>query len=200
MAAGDNSRRRMLEVAREHFLGRSYRKATLREITRDAKVTTGSLYHHFSGKDELFVEVCMEGMRNLVHRRRTAARLTEARPIDERAMALFEAYVAFYLEERGYFELIARLQTHREQLNIDEELAERVEEASQQIVDEMVSMLRQAEPGLSEVETKQRVLLAVSMAEGLVSCDRRGLLGRFDLTLGSFHGAMLRMTRELVRA
>lgn len=195
-----SSRVRMLETAREHFLQRSYRGATLRDIASDAKVTTGSLYHHFSGKDELFVEVCMEGMRNLVKRLHTAAQLTEGRPMDERSMALFDAYVAFYLEERGYFELLTRLQTGRDQLNIDDDLAERVEQASQEIVDEMVSMLREAEPSLADSDIKQRVLLAVSMAEGLVSCDRRGLLARFGLTLGSFRGNLLKMTRQLMMA
>lgn len=199
MGPGDGSRQRMLETAREHFLARSYRRATLREIARDAQVTTGSLYHHFSGKDELFVEVCMEGMRHLLGRLNAAAEATAGRPIDERSIALFDAYVSFYIEERGYFELINRLQTHREQLNIDSDLADRVEQASQKIVDEMVKLVRQAAPGLSEAETKQRVLLAVGMGEGLVSCDRRGLLGRFGLTLGSFRGTILRMFQELIR-
>lgn len=198
MASPESSRKRILETAREHFLERSYHGATLREIARDASVTTGSLYHHFSGKDELFVEVCVEGMRILLRRLQTAAQLTEGRPTVERFLALFDAYVAFYIEERGYFELMERLQRGRDSFSIGQELADRVDASGDHIVDEMVNLLGETEPGLDPDELRKRVLFAVALSEGLVACDRRNLLARFDTQLGAFRGIVASMAEHLV--
>jgi AcrR family transcriptional regulator len=194
----EDSRARILETARGHFLQKSYHGATLREIARDAGVTTGSLYHHFSGKDELFVEVCMEGMRHLLRRLQTATRLTEGRPMTERLLALFDAYAAFFLEERAYYELIERLQLSPDQLNIGPALAARVAQATQQIFDGMVQMLGEAEPGLVPEELPQRVLTAVAMAEGLVACERKGFLSQLGLSLGAVRGVVLSLFARAV--
>jgi AcrR family transcriptional regulator len=191
------SRKRLLETAREHFLEHSYHRATLRQIARDANVTTGSLYHHFSGKDELFVEVCAEGMRRMLERLRATARLTEGSAVADRLLAIFDAYVTFFLEERGYFDLIAYLQASPEQLNIGPQLAQRVDELSTRFLDEMAGILGR-QPHLDEAEAKKRVLFAVALAEGLVACERRALLSSFGLSLGAFRGMIRQMAERVV--
>lgn len=187
----EDSRKRILEVAREHFLRGSYEGATLREISQAAQVTTGSLYHHFSGKDELFVEVCVEGMRNLLRRLRTAAQLSEGRPVTERLIGIFDAYAAFFIEERGYYELIERLETGRDKLAISAELTKRVESVLAEILEELSGIMRQERPGLAKGEAQRNTLFLVALAEGLFACERRGLLKRFGLTLGSFRSTAI---------
>jgi AcrR family transcriptional regulator len=198
MATNDDSRQRLLATARDLFRDKSYHRTTLREIATNAHVTTGALYHHFTSKDELFVEVCVEGMRNLLRRLDTAARLTEGRPPAEQVVALFDAYIAFYIEERGYYELIERLERGSEQLNILPELAGRVESMSKQIFNEMVAILRRTEPVFDEQEAKKRVLFATALTEGLVSCDRRGLLARAGLSLASFRSMIISLAGQIV--
>lgn len=198
MATNDDSRQRLLATARDLFLEKSYHRTTLREIATNAHVTTGALYHHFSSKDELFVEICVEGMRKLVGRLNTASRLTEGRTPAEQLIALFDAYIAFYWEDRGYYELIERLERGADQLNIRSELASRVESMSKQILTEMVAILRRAEPVFDEQEAQKRVLFAIATTEGLVACERRGMLARAGLELASFRSMIISLADQIV--
>jgi AcrR family transcriptional regulator len=184
------SRERILETARAHFLARSYDGATLRAIARAARVTTGSLYHHFSGKDELFVEVCVEGMRRLLRRFQTAVELSEGRPLEERLVALFDAYAAFFVEERGYYQLIERLERSREELAIKSELAQRLDEVTDQILEALFALIGRERRGLAPKEVRLRGLMLLALAEGLFSCEQRGLLSRFGLSLGAFRSRL----------
>ncbi len=54
------TRQRILESAKEEFLSKSFLNANLKTIAENAKVTTGALYRHFEGKDELFFALFKE--------------------------------------------------------------------------------------------------------------------------------------------
>lgn len=54
LAGEDRTREKILKAAKEEFLTKGFRDASLRKITDKAGVTTGSLYWHFKNKDELF--------------------------------------------------------------------------------------------------------------------------------------------------
>jgi AcrR family transcriptional regulator len=51
------TRARLLAVARKHFARSGYSRAEVARIAADAGVTTGAVYHHFSGKKGLFQAV-----------------------------------------------------------------------------------------------------------------------------------------------
>jgi AcrR family transcriptional regulator len=180
-----DSRERIVEAARRQFLARDYDGATLRAIARAARVTTGSLYHHFTGKDELLVEVCLRGLRRLLARLRTAVVLGQGRPAAERLVTLFDAYAAFFMEEHGYYELIERLDRGREDGTISPALADRLDPVSGEVFEALHRVIREARPDLAEEAVHTKGLLLLALADGLLSCQRRGLLGRFGLSLGS---------------
>lgn len=46
--------KKILESGREHFLREGFERANLRQICRDAGVTTGAFYRHFEDKEALF--------------------------------------------------------------------------------------------------------------------------------------------------
>src|SRR5215216_1607564 len=48
------TRRALVDVARRLFAKRGYADVGTEEIVRRAGVTRGALYHHFSGKEDLF--------------------------------------------------------------------------------------------------------------------------------------------------
>lgn len=50
------TRRKVVEAARELFLAGGYEGVTIRDIARRSGKSTGSVFCHFSGKDELFKE------------------------------------------------------------------------------------------------------------------------------------------------
>ena len=117
----DDNKLKILEKARDHFLKHGYRGASLRNIARDSRLTTGALYHYFRGKDELFVDVCLHGFELMTRRFESAEKMTEGRPAAERIISFFDGYVSFFFENRDYYELIERLQINREKLNIPED-------------------------------------------------------------------------------
>jgi AcrR family transcriptional regulator len=51
------TRAALLSAARDVFAGHGFAATTTEEIVRRADVTRGALYHHFSGKEELFAAV-----------------------------------------------------------------------------------------------------------------------------------------------
>lgn len=53
-------KRRVLDVSRDLFLEKGYTKTTINEITKNAGITTGSLYHFFKGKDDILLQLTQE--------------------------------------------------------------------------------------------------------------------------------------------
>jgi AcrR family transcriptional regulator len=51
------TRAALIVIARKHFARHGYSQAEIGQIARDARVTTGAIYHHFSSKKGLFQAV-----------------------------------------------------------------------------------------------------------------------------------------------
>jgi AcrR family transcriptional regulator len=56
-AKGTATREEILDVAFELFVRKGYDRTSVREIARSTGLSQGALLHHFSSKEELFVEV-----------------------------------------------------------------------------------------------------------------------------------------------
>ncbi len=48
---------KIIESAKKHFLEKGFLYASLKDICRDAGVTTGAIYKRYKGKDDLFADV-----------------------------------------------------------------------------------------------------------------------------------------------
>ncbi len=57
IAQGRATREKLIAVARAEFGERGYAETSVDEIVRRAALTKGAFYHHFSGKDDLFLRV-----------------------------------------------------------------------------------------------------------------------------------------------
>ena len=58
----------LLKSGKEQFLAHGFEKASLRTICKEAGLTTGAFYNHFSGKEDLFaalVEPMLRGFQNM---------------------------------------------------------------------------------------------------------------------------------------
>lgn len=51
------TRTAIIAVARKHFTRKGYANTEISKIANEARVTTGAVYHHFSGKKDLFLAV-----------------------------------------------------------------------------------------------------------------------------------------------
>jgi AcrR family transcriptional regulator len=69
---GVATRQSLLDAARTLFGEQGYAATSLDEVARAAKVTKGALYHHYSGKQELFAAVYEQVKREVSERAATA--------------------------------------------------------------------------------------------------------------------------------
>jgi AcrR family transcriptional regulator len=79
---GRTTRRHLLEVATDLFAERGYEGTSIEAVLEGARVSRGSLYHHFSGKEALFEAVVED-----VHARVGKATLAAAAEVGEDADA-----------------------------------------------------------------------------------------------------------------
>lgn len=76
------TRAALIGVARDLFSKRGYAEVGTEEIVRAAGVTRGALYHHFSGKQDLFAAVYEEIEQELVQRIAAAAEESASDPVE----------------------------------------------------------------------------------------------------------------------
>lgn len=65
-AAPSDARQHILTCAARLFRKLGYAAVSLRDVASEAGVTTGSLYHHFSNKDDLVRELLDQGHRQIL--------------------------------------------------------------------------------------------------------------------------------------
>ncbi|WP_283135512.1 TetR/AcrR family transcriptional regulator [Rhizohabitans arisaemae] len=94
---GAATRGAILAAAREIFIASGFAETSVNEVVSQAKASVGSLYHHFSGKADLYHTLYEEFQRRQVQRTRQA--LHDARAEGETdPMRLFIAGARAYLE------------------------------------------------------------------------------------------------------
>ncbi|WP_339715228.1 helix-turn-helix domain-containing protein, partial [uncultured Sneathiella sp.] len=62
----DNRRQELMAAAAHLFNQRGYDATSMRDIAREAGMLAGSMYYHFSSKDELIIATYEEGRRLLI--------------------------------------------------------------------------------------------------------------------------------------
>ncbi len=66
MATADRSiDPRLMQSAKQHFLQHGFQDSSLKEICKDAGITTGAIYNRFKGKEELFDALVEDTVRDL---------------------------------------------------------------------------------------------------------------------------------------
>jgi AcrR family transcriptional regulator len=75
-----NTAARIHDAALRLFAARGYAATGIREIARDAGVTTAGLYHHMGNKQDLLVTIMRDTMHGLIAEARTALAETESAP------------------------------------------------------------------------------------------------------------------------
>lgn len=75
----DETRKALIAAARRLFAVSGYHNVGIREFAAEAGVTRGALYHHFAGKDDLFLAV-MESIQEELRSNAAARHRDPARP------------------------------------------------------------------------------------------------------------------------
>ena len=117
-AVPEDTRKRILEAAKDEFAAQGFQGSSLRRICSGAGVTTGALYFFFDGKDDLFETVLAEAVEpfeKLVSDHYRRERLSTRRDSEEGGMADFqvtELVIDLYFRNRQTWDILIRHQNH----------------------------------------------------------------------------------------
>jgi AcrR family transcriptional regulator len=103
----DNRRRQLLDVAARLFRERGYHVTSMRDIAHEVGMLSGSIYYHFSSKEDLLLAVYEEGLRHIAERV-DAAVATRNTPW-ERLEAGCTAHLEALLELSDYTQVMIRV-------------------------------------------------------------------------------------------
>jgi len=57
----EKRRKQIKEIALKLFVDKGYSKITMEEIVQAVGISKGGMYHHFSNKEEIFLELLRDG-------------------------------------------------------------------------------------------------------------------------------------------
>ncbi len=110
-ARAQESRKRILESAREIFFRDGFEAANLDEVAQRAGVAKGTIYRHFESKAELYVAVLAENADVFVDRLRQTIDPSLSADAQIRRTGFF--YFKHYTENREYFRIFWALENQR---------------------------------------------------------------------------------------
>lgn len=103
--SGATRRRRLLEVAAKLFGSFGYHGASMRDIAQEAGILSGSIYYHFSSKEELLLAVHEKGVDNIMEHVRSALEQAGPDPWD-RLQAACIGHLEALLESDAFTQVI----------------------------------------------------------------------------------------------
>jgi AcrR family transcriptional regulator len=98
-----DTRRKILDAAREMFVKKGYEATTMRAIAQRVEYTPTAIYHHFRNKDALLTELASVEFRALAEAFLRIGRVPD--PL-ERLAKIGEAYVGFAQEHPMQYQLL----------------------------------------------------------------------------------------------
>lgn len=98
-----DTRRRILDAARDMFVRSGYEATTMRAIAGRVEYTPTALYHHFENKQALLTELCLIDFRALTEALKKIGRVAD--PL-ERLRRIGQAYVAFGTDHPMQYQLM----------------------------------------------------------------------------------------------
>jgi AcrR family transcriptional regulator len=108
VSKADESRRRILEAAREVFFEQSFERANLDEVARRAGIAKGTIYRYFDTKAELYVAVLSANADHFVARMRQT--IDPSIPADEQVRRTGNFYFRHYRQNPEYFRIFWALE------------------------------------------------------------------------------------------
>jgi AcrR family transcriptional regulator len=92
------TQQRILDAATERFYERGYHATTMRDIAAAVGIKAGSLYNHYSGKQEILFRLCLETSRALYEG--ALERLEDVVDTEERLRTYVIWHVSFHARHR----------------------------------------------------------------------------------------------------
>lgn len=158
----EERRQQLLEVGRGLFLERPYDQVSMDDVAQRAGVSKGLIFHYFSTKRDLYLEVVKRAAAELVD----ATYVAEDRPPLERLTVGLERYLDFVEQnEKGYAALLTS------GVGVDPEVFAVVEGVRRTLAERMLAALPSL--GLPDAEIAVRGTLGFVEAASLAWLEKR---------------------------
>ena len=162
---------------------------SLRSIAKEANVSQTAPYRHFKTKDSLLAEVSKRGFEELTDRMKLAISKGNIKSANDKFIEMGLAYLEFGLEKRKTYDLM-------HSPIIDKVQFPELLNAAQGAFDELVQILKELYPGISEDALGKKCIKFWAMMHGLV-----GLLDmKIDPDVGSNAGDAMSIVKEDFRS
>lgn len=106
-----DTRKLIVKTARKLFTGRGYFKTSIRDVSREADLSTGAIYHHFKSKEEIACEIFNETTSFLLQEFENA--VAKGSTSEERVYALISTMLRLADEQNEIMEYALKV-NHRE--------------------------------------------------------------------------------------
>jgi TetR/AcrR family transcriptional regulator len=175
----------ILEAGRKVFIKKGYFGTTVRDIAREAGLSTGAIYFYFKGKDDLYGKICEEAFYIMLELARKATH-TEGNALD-RLNAICKAYLKFYTDYTEYFDLISFKDLGFKAVGLSDEQLANLEKLSR----ESISILhRPIADGINEglisdtnKDSYELTFVVWAGVEGIIFLHKRGYLDMYGLNI-----------------
>ena len=162
---------------------------SLRSIAKEASVSQTAPYRHFKTKESLLAEVSKRGFEELTDRMKLAISKGNIKSANDKFLEMGLAYLEFGLEKRKTYDLM-------HSPIIDKVQFPELLNAAQGAFDELVQILKELYPGISEDALGKKCIKFWAMMHGLV-----GLLDmKIDPDVGSNAGDAMSIVKEDFRS
>ncbi|MCF8069096.1 MAG: TetR/AcrR family transcriptional regulator [Desulfobacterales bacterium] len=169
----------ILEAAKTVFMEKGYKNATLRKIALKAQITTGAIYVYFSGKDELYAEVCKQ-IFHLMNSYLDKASKVDG-DIKQRIMSMAMAILRF---EKDHHDAADMLAANFSILNLPDKLSEELSELGSQTTYYITRIIIDGKKEGFFPPDKDDVRLALSLwssLEGFLYMNDYGIFDKYDI-------------------
>lgn len=134
---------------------------SLRSIAKEASVSQTAPYRHFKTKDSLLAEVSKRGFEELTEKLQTASNAIKNSTKKDQFLEMGLAYIEFGLEKKNTYDLMFSS-------IIDKTAYPELHNAASGAFDELVKILTELFPGISEDELGKKCIKFWAMIHGLV--------------------------------
>ena len=137
----EQRRNAILNAARKLFFEKGFRHVTVDNIARKAEFSKGSVYLYFSSKEEIYTQILLSDIDKF--NRKSSHVIRNEKSAEELLLDFACTYVDFFLNDRELFRIMMTFMLHTEELNLTEDVYQRIVDATNRNAEVIENILQQ---------------------------------------------------------
>jgi AcrR family transcriptional regulator len=137
----EQRRNAILNAARKMFFEKGFRDVTVENIARKAELSKGSVYLHFSSKEEIYTQILLNDINKF--NKKSFQIFEDGKSAAELVMDFAFIYVDFFLNDRELFRMMMTFMLHTGDMNLTESVNQHIIEVTNNTVTIIETILQQ---------------------------------------------------------